>query len=151
MKPIYTEIMIDAPARIIWDIITDPDRYSEWNPFIPRISLKSECIVTGTEFDLDCQITDSKLLRDEHEVVLEINQDEFVFRMGTSRMKGRPGIISNRCQICQPIDDTSTRYINYEEFRGFLAPVVYFLYSGKLKKAFSKHNIALKLRAESMK
>ncbi|MFO8102468.1 MAG: SRPBCC domain-containing protein [Dehalococcoidia bacterium] len=150
MKPIYTEIIIDSPAKTVWGIITDPDRYPEWNPFVPRITLKSSEVIVGTEFDLDCRMTDSQLLKNEHEVVLEINPDEFIFRMGTSRTRGRPGIVSNRCQICQPVNENRVKYINYEEFRGPLSLIVYLLYSRKLKKAFVKHNLALKARAESI-
>ena len=150
MKPIYTEIEINVSAKTVWDIITDPDRYPQWNPFIPGITLKSDNIAVGTEFDLDCQMTDSKLLKNEHEVVLEINPDNFTFRMGTSGTKGRPGIVSNHCQVCQPIDEKRVRFINYEEFRGILAPLVYLLYSSRLKKAFEKHNRALKSWAETL-
>ncbi len=150
MKPIYTEISINAPAQTVWDIITDPDRYIEWNPFIPNITLKSSDLKIGTEFDLDCRMTDSQLLKDEHEVVLEVNPDEFIFRMGTSRKRGRPGIVSNRCQTCLPIDEKNVKYVNYEEFHGILSPIVYLLYSAKLKRAFEKHNLALKARAENL-
>ena len=151
MKAIYGEIVIDAPAKIVWDIITDPDSYPEWNPFIPAITLKSSEVTVGSEFDLDCRMSDSKLLKNEREVVLEVNSDEFVFRMGTSRKRGRRGIVSNRCQICQPINDKRSKYINYEEFRGLLAPIIYLLYTRKLKKAFKKHNLALKTRAENQR
>ena len=150
MKTIYTKIEIDAPAKVVWDIITDPNRYPEWNPFIPRISLKSEQVTVGTEFDLDCQMTDSQMLKNEHEVVLEVNLDEYIFRMGTSRTRGRPGIVSNRCQVCRPIDEKRTEYINYEEFTGILSPLVYLLYFRKLQKAFERHNMALKSRAENI-
>ena len=149
MKVIYSEIVINTPASTVWNIIIDPDSYPEWNPFIPAITLKSSELTVGSEFDLDCQMSDSKLLKNEHEVVLEVNPEKFIFRMGTSRTRGRLGIKSNRCQICEPINDTCVRYINYEEFRGILAPVVYLLYSKRLNIAFEKHNLALKARAEN--
>ena len=38
MKEIYSEIEINAPANVVWDIITDFDNYPEWNPFIMEIS-----------------------------------------------------------------------------------------------------------------
>ena len=106
-------------------------------------------MVVGTEFNLDCQMTETQLLKNEKEVVLEINPEEFIFRMGTSRERGRPGIVSNRCQICKTTSETSTTYINYEEFRGLLSPIVSFLYSKKLQLAFENHNKALKKYAES--
>ena len=149
MKPVYSEIVINAPANIVWNIIADPDNYPKWNCFIPRITLKTSELAVGSEFNLDCQMTDTTLLRNEKEVVLEVSPDEYRFRMGTSRTRGRPGIVSNRCQICQVIDEKTTKYINYEEFSGFLSPIVYLLYAKKLKAAFEKHNAALKHYAEA--
>jgi len=150
MKPVYSEIIIFAPADLVWSVIADPDLYPEWNPFTPRISLKTKEQVVGTEFDLDCQMTEESLLRREKEVVLEVNPQERRFRMGTSRTRGRPGIQSNRCQTCSPTADDCTRYVNFEEFAGLLSPVVYLIYSSKLERAFGRHNRALKARAEAL-
>ena len=36
-KIIKAEIEIDAPPDDVFDILTDLDRYAEWNPFTPRI------------------------------------------------------------------------------------------------------------------
>jgi uncharacterized protein YndB with AHSA1/START domain len=150
LKSVYSEIEIFAPADVVWNIITDPDNYSKWNPFIPRITLETQNMAVGAEFDLDCQMTDTQLLKNEKEVVLAIDPKEFTFRMGTSRERGRPGIVSNRCQICKATGAKTTTYINYEEFRGFLSPMVYFLYSKKLQSAFNGHNMALKEYAEKL-
>ena len=94
-------------------------------------------------------MTDSQLLRNEHERVLEVNPQTYTFRMGTSKTRGRRGVESNHCTICQPIGENRTKFINYEEFRGILSPLVYMLYTKNLYKAFEKHNLALKERAES--
>ena len=69
--------------------------------------------------------------------------------MGTSRTRGRPGIRSFRWQICEPLDDGQTRFINHEEFRGLLAPLVYLLYTKKLKTAFDRYCGELKEYAEA--
>jgi len=37
-REIATEIVIDAPARIVWDILVDFARYREWNPYIPSLA-----------------------------------------------------------------------------------------------------------------
>ena len=36
MRTISADIVIDAPARDIWDVLADFPRYGEWNPFIRR-------------------------------------------------------------------------------------------------------------------
>jgi len=96
MKQIRTEIIINAPAAAVWSIITDFDSYPRWNGFTPRVTLKNSEFTEGAEFDLDCRMTDRKLLKDEHEVILVIDREGFRLCMGTSRTKGRPGIRSYR-------------------------------------------------------
>ena len=34
MKELRTEIEINAPAERVWQILTDPAHFSDWNPFI---------------------------------------------------------------------------------------------------------------------
>ena len=146
MKVVRTEIEIGAPVQKVWDVVVDLERYPEWNAFTPRMTAKK--IEVGGEFDLDCQMTDKKLLKNEHEVFLAYEPERHKVCWGTSRTRGRRGIKSFRWQICLPIDDRSTHFVNYEEFHGILAPVVSFLYSRKLNTAFKGYCQALKERAE---
>ncbi|MCB1180053.1 MAG: SRPBCC domain-containing protein [Leptospiraceae bacterium] len=37
MNSIQTEIIINAPKKIIWDILTDFPSYPEWNPFLIQV------------------------------------------------------------------------------------------------------------------
>ena len=147
MKVNRSEIDIDAPAGRVFDIVCDLGRYPEWNVFTPRMS--AEKVVVGEEFDLDCQMTDKKLLKDEHEVFLAYEPENYKVCWGTSRTKGRPGIKSFRWQICEELDENRTHFVNFEEFHGILAPLVQWLYGKKLRTAFDKYCRALKERAES--
>ena len=147
MKSTRTEIDIDAPADRVFDIICDLERYPDWNPFTPWVSAKA--IEVGLEFDLHCQMTEKKLLKNEHEVFLDYQPENYKLCFGTSRTRGRRGIKSFRWQICEPVRDNRTHFINFEEFHGILAPLVQFLYGKKLKVAFEKYCLALKRRAEA--
>ena len=148
MRPIRAEMIINATARRVWNIITDFDRYPQWNTFTPRITLRTADFSVGAEFDLDCRMTEKRLLANEHETILVIDAGTFSFCMGTSRTRGRPGIKSFRWQICEPLDAGRTRFINYEEFHGPLAPLVRMMYAGRLEAAFQKYCRALKEYAE---
>jgi hypothetical protein len=106
-------------------------------------------IVVGEEFLLDCQMTEKQLLRDEKEVFLAYEPERYRICWGTSRTKGRPGIKSFRWQICEPVNEKRTHFINYEEFHGILAPLVNLLYGKKLQHAFIGYCQDLKRRAES--
>ncbi len=148
MKRIQSEITIDASPESVYSIITDFDSYPEWNEFTPRITCTSTEFRVGTEFDLDCRMDPSTLLHNEHEAILEIRPHEHSFCMGTSRTRGRPGIRSYRWQICSPGEGGVTQFMNYEQFEGILAPIVYLLYAKKLKTAFDAFCVSLKKRAE---
>lgn len=147
MKEVRSEIEIAAPAQKVWGIITDLERYPEWNTFTPRMSAKK--VVVGEEFDLDCQMTKEQLLKNEHEVFLAYEPDKFKVCWGTSRTKGRPGIKSFRWQICEPVDDRRTQFVNYEQFHGPLACLVHLLYAKRMQAAFAVYCQALKKRAEA--
>jgi hypothetical protein len=147
LKVTRSEIDIDAPVEKVWNIIIDLVRYPEWNTFTPRMGVKQ--IVVGEEFLLDCQMTEKQLLRDEKEVFLAYEPERYRVCWGTSRTKGRPGIKSYRWQICEPVNDKRTHFINFEEFHGILAPLVNLLYGKKLQHAFIGYCQDLKKRAES--
>lgn len=38
MKTIHTTTLIDAPAEVVWNVITDLDHYRDWNPFITELA-----------------------------------------------------------------------------------------------------------------
>jgi hypothetical protein len=150
MRRIECAIVIDAPPRLVWDVITDVDRYPEWNRFTPRLELHSRPLGVGVELDLQCWITEDKLLPEEREVILALEPDRHAFCMGTSRRRGRPGIRSQRWQICEPLADGRTRFINHESFEGPLAPLVYLLYTAKLHRAFRGYCQDVRSRVESL-
>ncbi len=131
-------------------MVKDLDAYPEWNRFTPRITLKTSDLLPGAEFDLDCQMTDRELLRDEHEVILHVDDRRRALCMGTSRTRGRPGITSQRWQVCEVIDAGRTRFATWEEFRGILSPLVYLLYAKKLRSAFHRYCLDLQGRAEQL-
>jgi len=139
MKRIAAEITIEASAAEVWKVITDFDRYPEWNRFTPRITLPTSELRSGAELDLDCRMSARELLRDEHEVILAVDHDRLALCMGTSRTRGRPGITSERWQICEPCGPARARFVNWEQFRGALSPLVYLLYAAKLQKAFAAY------------
>jgi uncharacterized protein YndB with AHSA1/START domain len=148
MKPVRSELDIAAPAQRVFEIITDLDRYPQWNRFTPRITLATKDLRVGAELDLDCQMTPTSLLKGEREVILALEPERYAFAMGTSRTRGRPGITSVRWQICEPRGPALTHFVNAEQFTGLISPLVYLLYAGKLKVAFERYGLDLKARAE---
>jgi hypothetical protein len=153
-RRIESEIIIGAPPERVWEVVVDLDRYPQWNRFTPRISLASRDLAVGAELDLDCQMTERQLLENEHEVILAVEQDpleqRYALCMGTSRVRGRPGIRSERWQICRPLE-RRTLFSNYEELSGPLAPLVHALYARKLRRAFRLYCLDLQARVEELR
>lgn len=147
MRPVYSEIHIAAPPGRVFDLVLDVDRYPAWNRFTPWISVSSAEVAVGRELDLRCQLTPWLLLKNEHEVVLDLDREALAFCMGTSRTRGRPGIRSFRWQQCFAASG-GTWFINTERFEGPLAPLVYLLFGAALGRAFDGYCQALKREAE---
>ncbi len=85
MQPIRVERNIPAPPKVFFDLILDVDRYPEWNAFTPRMTMRSSEVAVGKEFDLDCQMTDARLLEGEREIVLALDREQLEFCMGSPR------------------------------------------------------------------
>ena len=151
MKPIRVEREIAAAPDLVFEVILDVDRYPEWNVFTPRMTMRSDEVAVGKEFDLDCQMTDSQLLEGEREVVLALDREKLEFCMGTSRTRGRPGIRSFRWQKCRPAPGGGTHFENYEYFEGPLGWLVYFLYRKRLEAGFERYSDALEQRVLSLR
>jgi len=146
MKPIRVDRHIAVAPEAVFDVVLDVDRYPEWNFFTPRMTMRSDEVAVGKEFELDCQMTDTQLLTGEREVVLALDREKLHFCMGTSRTRGRPGIKSFRWQKCEPAPDGGTQFANYESFHGPLGPIVHLLFRKRLKRAFEKYCVALEDR-----
>jgi hypothetical protein len=62
MQPIdlRSEVEINAPAEHVLRVLTDFDRYHEWNPFIPTIAGKA---LLGEELALELSLPEGKTYR----------------------------------------------------------------------------------------
>src|SRR5207247_8663123 len=49
MLELRTDIEIDAPVERVWEVLTDFDRFPDWNPFIRRIHGKAQ---VGSRLDV---------------------------------------------------------------------------------------------------
>ena len=39
-------IDIAAPVAVVWDVVTDLDRYGEWNPFVVSVPVEWQALIT---------------------------------------------------------------------------------------------------------
>lgn len=73
MKEIYTEMEIDAPASVVWDILTDFESYPQWNPFILKISGDQ---IVGAQIDVFIKPPNSNGMRFKPKILSYTPEEE---------------------------------------------------------------------------
>jgi hypothetical protein len=130
---ITSEIIIHAPIEKVWEVLTDIEKYSEWNSFIRKVHAPVSVPVEGTSIILDVCFYNGVKVKSKEKVsffekptkkegvwVAEWKYDfvGFVHLIGMSR--------GSRIQKLRQLPDGSTHYFTVESFRGwgiFLVPL----------------------------
>lgn len=139
MKELRTEIEINASPERVWQILTDTEKFPQWNPFIH--SLNGNLVKGGTiEVFLGESGTKGMTFRP---TVLKVTPNR------TLRWLGRlfiGGIFDGEHIFeIEPLDENRVRFIQREEFNGILVPFFNF---DSTQRGFEAMNRALKERAE---
>ena len=139
MKTIYTSIDIDAASSTVWELLTDLEAYSEWNP---QTTSASGTVAMNEVVDLHVEPTGSRtadiratVTRFEPESALE-----WVTKLPI------PGLFTARHSF--ELDDLGngrTHFINRERLSGLLVPVVV---ANDAVRDYEAMNRALKEHAE---
>lgn len=140
MKEIYTEIEIDAPASVVWDIITDFDNYPQWNPFIKKISGDQ---IVGSQIEVFIEPPNSNRVRFKPKILSYIPEEELRWLGNLWIPKLFDG---EHSLIIKKIDENKVLFIQKEKFNGLFVPLL----SGMLKdteSGFKMMNQALKKEA----
>ena len=112
------EIVINAPAQVVWDVILDFDNYGLWNTFCPGMKGKP---VVGSPLQMMVDMGNGPQLQVEY-----VTKVEPIHTIVWS-MENKPGdpIHADRMQRVTPIDDRSCRYWSVDEFSGeFAGPMI---------------------------
>ena len=142
MSEIKTEIIIEASAEKVWNILMDFERYPDWNPFIKSISGKPQ---VGEKLKVFIQPPGGNGMNFAPVVLAAQENREFRW-LGKVLVSGI--FDGEHIFIIEPVGDSKIRFIHAEKFKGVLV----FLLSGTLKnaaKGFELMNKSLKERAEN--
>jgi hypothetical protein len=142
MREIRTSIEIDTEPSAVWGILMDFDAYSEWNPFIRSIE---GAAVEGARIDVQLGASGKKPMSFKP-VVQETEAPRRFSWLGSVMTKG---VFDGKHQFELEATDSGTRFHHYEEFSGFLAPLMLAAIGKTTKRGFEEMNAALKTRAES--
>ena len=142
---IDARIDIDAPIERVWKVLTEFERYPEWNPFTVRVLARLEM---GAAVSMRVNLIGSFVQP----------QTEYITTLDPGRricwsMKGLPNWLlgATRCQWLEPLSSERTRYASTDRITGILAPIVMFFFGGPMQNGFERAGRALKLRAEETK
>ena len=143
MKQLHTEIEIDAPAKRVWELLTDFASYPEWNPFIRTISGQP---APGERLRARLEPPGGLAMTFKPKVLTAEPNREL-------RWLGHllvPGLFDGEHSFTiQPLEDDRVRFVQREAFRGLLVPLFARSLESKTRRGFEEMNRALKGRAEA--
>jgi hypothetical protein len=138
------ETAIQASPERVWDVLTDFAAYSEWNPFIPRItgSLK-----TGSRLDVQLQPPGGRCVR----IRPTVHAAESPRELRWLGHLGIPGLFDGEHHFrIEAVGADRVRFVQEEQFSGLLAPLVLRFVERGTRQGFEAMNQALKARAEQL-
>ena len=135
---LQTDIVIDAHASSIWQVLTNFDAYSEWNPFFQQASGVAQ---VSSQLYLETQSMSFS------PTVLVARPEQELRWLGSVVI---PGVFDGEHSFTlEPLAENRVRVIQREVFRGILVP-----FSGSLLRDTEQElqalNEALKVRSEKL-
>jgi len=140
MKEYQTEIIMNASIDQVWDVLTDFPAYPQWNPLIGW--LKGNFITKG-----QIEIFVKPLNRSFQATLKKVQKYEEFTWVG---VQIAPWIISGEHYYrLEKKDETSTRLIHGECFRGLGSLFISKAMLETMENSFRQHNQLLKERVEN--
>jgi uncharacterized protein YndB with AHSA1/START domain len=137
------DLEIDAPAELVWQVLTDFARYGEWNPF---------CVECATTLKPGDAIRMKVILTGKPQEVEEVVESCTTGRGFAYHMKPIPlGALSSlRSHDIERTGASTARYRSHFELRGWLRPLVVALFGKGMQRGFGGMSAGIKQRAESL-
>ncbi len=137
-KEIITEIIINSTPEKLWNVITDFQNYSKWNPFIVNITGEPK---KGEKIELQLHLKSGRN-RTYHPNITKVE------KLSEIRWKGK--LLSSslfegeRVLKIKKIDDKSVKFINKEVFSGIASSFTPKKMDSDIEESFQMMNTALK-------
>lgn len=141
MKSIRTEITVNAPAQVVWNLLTDFDRYKTWNPFMQISGTAKQ----GNRLKITIFLEGQKPQAFQP-VILECIPGKSFRWLGSLFIKGL--FDGEHFFQLEPVSENKTRFIHGENFSGLLSGLILKLIREKTTAGFEKMNKGLKQEAE---
>ena len=154
MPSAQAETLINAPIELVWNVMTDINKYREWNPFVEHLECADQPIQLGSDLTLHVHFANGwKRQEIERITRLEPPHDHNGTRQAvlqytfTGFLHDWNLVRGQRPQIIQARDANLTQYHTDETLTGWLAwaaPIK------QVQDGFERHAAALKARCEAL-
>jgi len=141
MKELTTEIIINASAERVWQVLTNFSSYQEWNPFIVSSSGKA---VEGTHLTNQMKQGDNTMTFSPKLVKVEKNHRlEWLGHLWVPKLFDGHHIF-----VIEELAPQQVKLIQEEKFNGLLRSLIMKQIAESTRAGFVAMNRALKERAE---
>jgi len=141
-------VTIEAPASLVWQVLTDLSSYPEWNPF--TVKVESD-LTLGAPVDLYLPKPKPKqagelMLQREYLKLIEPEQ-----QLSWGMAMGHRWLLeARRDQYIEVIDEQRCRYYTTDSFKGLMTGLVMKSQGQWINDGFDAIASALKVRAEAL-
>lgn len=137
------EILINAPAELVWEVLMDFDNYHLWNDFCPSIKSTGE---VGAAVEMQVDMGNGPQPQVEYITRLE---PPYIVVWSMENKPGDP-IHADRMQRVTPVDERSCRYWTNDEFSGEAMAPMLEAFGAIMEDGFTRCARGLKTRAEQL-
>ncbi len=136
-------IRIEAPVGLVWQVLTDVERYGEWNPFTPHVRTDFEI---GSPAHLLVRMGPAKV-----RITETVSAFEAPRLIAWGKVFGARWLLAAlREQHLEPVSETSCRYHNTDRLTGLLAPLVLLCSGGYMRTGFTDVGQGLRRQSEAL-
>lgn len=139
-------VEINAPARVVWKVLCDMPRYSEWNPFCVRAVSTLE-MGAPVDMTLANYAVPGSLVPNLEYVCANVPEEMISWEMTHSDAWPYP---ARRDQVIEKTGENSCRYVSTDAFLGVHGIHVFNFAGPWVKRGFDDSARALKARAEML-
>ncbi|MDZ8119500.1 SRPBCC domain-containing protein [Pontiella agarivorans] len=141
MKIIETEVHISASPERVWDVLTDFEKFPEWNPFIRTVEGK---VRVGARLTVRIATPSGKEMTFKPTVKSATEEKEFSW-LGHFLF---PGLFDGEHIFIIKSSEAGCVLLQQEKFGGLLVPLMWKSLGQDTRAGFEQMNQALKERAE---
>jgi hypothetical protein len=143
VRSVVTVVDINAPGDRVWQVLTDLDGYRTWNPFLTSAS---GTVAPGSAIRISAKVGKHTITFHPRVSVVEPGK-----RLAWTARLLSPELLEGKHEFeIIELDQSHTRLIHSEHFKGALVAVLWSRYSPPLLQGFRAMNDALKRHCEQM-